>query len=361
MLKRVLCALVLSLACVRDSRGATEVARLTPPGDIQAALDALGGTAGEVVLGPGTFRITSGLLFPDTLPICLRGAGPEATRIVCADPTVDIVTIRGSFSRLKDLSIVGPGLPGRGRGIVIGSDNADLTNVALEDLVVHGTAGPALRVGRYDDGAHITILTRVSNCLFRENASSTGALVYLAPGGTTTQFRSCSFTRYRGCAVAVIHHDGAVFDACNIEEPLANDQAGLVASSSHDLKVLHTWFENTTSHLNVRQISIDNTIGTDIEGCNFNSGSSYPCAISVGGNGGHDAGVRIVGCWAAVNGSPTGGDHVYVGPRVRSVLLDGGGVRDYVTRPLGSAAENLHPWTVKDSSRAAITLVRQVR
>lgn len=324
-----------------------DVVVVDPAASVQDAIDALGTSGGTVVLGPGTYLMTSTLTFPDDRPVNLVGSGHGVTILdwigMGATPNSDLIKVQYSNSSVQQLTVKGPAVAGTGRGIVVGNTAHVVRDCRFRDLIVYNTAGEAISfLGTAELGAGFyCFLNSVEDCSFRLNyqagATSTG-MCYVGAGCTTIRFTRCTFDTFKGSAISDFTGDGGggiELNSCNIEGPADNAQHWVLLSHSHWPKLVNCWFENTTSYTGKYKIHLSNEcFGASIVDCHLSCSESTPLFIACaqGGSGTlTEYGTSIVNCWININAAaPVGATILLFGTANETPLqhvLAGGGIR----------------------------------
>ena len=214
---------------VQSNPAAIETDVLNYP-SLQAAIDALpAGVGGKLTIPAGTFELTSTLVLPKDKRVHLEGAGIGRTILTSADPSMDMIHVKGSECTLKGFTLRGPGgassSEAAGRGVVVGMLAADepegpLNYLRMIDVRVEATSGWTLYfIGHLDTGAELgksfAIWNAIQGCEFVNNGAF--GLLRMGHSCTTTMFRDCLLGGARGYSAYIMNGDQIQFDNCTLE------------------------------------------------------------------------------------------------------------------------------------------------
>lgn len=325
---------------------------LDPNASIQAAVDALGSVGGTVHLRAGTFSMASTLTLPDGVPIHLIGSGRGVTVLdwtaMGGTPNNDCIKVQGPFSSVESLTVVGVGVAGSNRGIVVGSDTMDIQRVSIVDVEVRATSREALYFEGSTDRGQITFLNTVERCHLRLNVaagSSSNAMVYAGSQVVGLNFVETGLSEFTGHAFAAdggLNGDSMKFYRCYFDQPMDNTSAWLLFSGCHSAQLISCRFENTTTNNAPYKVQTQNGctgfVARDCMLVTSTGGSNSAFfAIGQGGAAYTDTGTSIVNCWVDGISAPFDTTaHIIFGGGGETVskhVLAGGGLRDRNTTP----------------------------
>jgi hypothetical protein len=243
----------------------------------------------EILLGAATYSATVHPAFSCSGggSITIRGRGKAQTQIAAANAPGDVVskTCSGWFV-LEDLTINGNATADS--GIHIDGSNRPLNNYTLNRVAVSGFKKPSL-------GAALRITGANSGTFIDSdfNASTIGVDCTTR----TTGAGSCNLNRFLGGHIGRntrhvwIHNAGATDSPSGNTFQGVNFEFATVASSIYiqrgsNNNFIYNWFESDAAGTALIQVgnsadSLDNPIGTIIEGNNFTEGSAGPITYLV--------------------------------------------------------------------------------
>jgi len=295
---------------------------------IQDAVNDLPAGGGVVFIPEGTYTPSTKPSFTPTLrlpfdkSVHLLGAGPDRTFIQVPPPfsaSLDMIHMEGDHQTVEGMTLVGRGIPGTGRGIVIWrAGNATLPDGALANFVIYRTAVRDCRIRltpswgiRVDDSTRdinppsgqfvtqISVWAMYDGVEVRENLS--GGCIYIGQGGTTTQyFKNCNFKNFRGYGVYGNHAQGISLIDCIVEGSRSEDllsgaQPYVFLGGCDHVLLEHCWFEAgvattgafiTTEGAHEFVQAVGTYRGLTLDTCHFvrNAGRNLK-AVRIGGYG----------------------------------------------------------------------------
>lgn len=273
---------------------------------IYDALNSIPEGGGTLYLPAGDYPLTTTLVLPTDKRITLRGEGIEQTRLVSAglSPNLDMLHITNSHTQVLSLSVVGPGVAGAGRGIVVQPSKTVIRRVRIADCDVRASCSFALDI-QSGTGDATTILTTIERSRFHDNRQDGAARVGI--GCTTAYFVECTFDIYRGQGVLLDRCAGCVLDRCDIENPADDAGAFLLLSRAKSIRIQNCWFETRGPNQDSWFIVLNNggNSGTSISDCYFERrDSTHPRVLLIGSNLGNDHSVVVTNPLVQIDGSP---------------------------------------------------------
>ena len=217
---------------------------------IQAAIDALP-AAGGVVYVTGTHVTNATIVIPKDKAVHLIGDGPAVSVISCPDPNRDILWVKGSYSTIENLTVKGPGVPGPGRGVVLGLLASDqptdvLRRVSIIGCEVTMTASWALKFidvdGPDKDPLHsLSIWSHIERTVFSLN--QTAGLVEIGNGNTTAVFLNCAICHFRGSGSTASASQRLSLLDVTFEDKKDDSSPYLILDGVDNAMVSGPWFE----------------------------------------------------------------------------------------------------------------------
>lgn len=336
--------------------------------DLQAAVDAMAAVApgGTIRLGPGTFTMSARLDLPKPLttayPVSIIGSGNYSTTLdfsgLSADS--DLVRINSGSVQLENVRIVGRGVSGAGKGLVMtrGPQASGNSYDLIKNVQVYNCPSWALYVCGTDETAgapyfggvnYPPFRWAVEDCGFDLCQNTSTGTVYIGKGTVLGRI-SNTHIDVSGKGVYMNGVDAITVSDCAIEGNGSAVKEGTHLLNTRNVTLRNNWYEiNKTSSEDTTRYKIlvepvafpqFGNVGVAIENCWFVTGYSHLKAIKVVGTAGSstDNGVRITNCWGVIDSTTYAEKNsIQVGSGATKVILAGGGVRNQAAIPVVSS------------------------
>jgi hypothetical protein len=307
-------------------------------GSLQEAVDSLPRFGGTVFIPGGVYHVHSTPSFdpPLVIPngVTLAGDSREVTVLLTIeeDRDEDLVHLRGSHARLEDLTLRGPGAPGRGRGLVIGAMGEPRVGATVLNCRIYETPSWGVYVlGREDDPGTFSIYTHFDRMVVERN--HTGGSVFIGSGCTTQYFDGCLLRLFRGPGLRCFDVEGTSMTNCIIED--GDDTEPYVdLEACNQMSFRQCWFEMP---LEDRDAPVSRFIRTSggqyrnitIDGCHFvrTGPAANPFAIEIAGTG-RSVLITNPDLYVYERVDPEADDHILVSGQDSEVVVIGGSLVD---------------------------------
>ena len=198
--------------------------------------------------------------------VTLRGKGPQATTLQYTATDTTGIQLKGEYSGIEGLRLLGPNTSGDGWGVAVGDTGETIRGNRIINCRIWNIAGDAIHILGYDDSTGtIMILGRYEHTIV---GSISGYDVKIGQGCSTQWFNSC--TLVGSGSVGVLDYGAASsFRDCVFESP--DDRVEIHAENDLSLLVSGCYFEHAASTNDYWFIDIYglNTRGIAVENCYF--------------------------------------------------------------------------------------------